>query len=180
MHKYSSLGIEQIGGGFPVTSGLNGPAGLFFKAACFNKGTKIFCIIDTLEVYIPIENIKPGTIVKTYLHGDIPVKLIGSGFMKNDISDVNNCMYTLTGSDLVVTGGHSILVDKLPNNVIKQTKQQLRYNWKLDDKFMFLAHLNEDFIQHKNSSVYEYFHLSLESNDEDKRYGIWANGVLTE
>ncbi len=177
-HKYSPLGIEQIGGGFPITNGLNNPAGLFFKAACFNKGAKILCLLNNEEVYIPIENIKPGTIVRSYLHGDIPVKLIGSGFMKNDPSDVNNCMYT--NKDLTVTGGHSILVDKLPNNVIKQTKQQLKRNWKIDNKFMFLAHLNKDFIQHKDNSVYEYFHISLESDTCDKRYGIWANGVLTE
>jgi len=33
----------------------------------------------------------------------------------------------------------------------------------------------------ENTNLYTYYHFILENDgDNDKRYGVWANGILTE
>ena len=41
--------------------------------------------------------------------------------------------------------------------------------------------MSKDFIKMENNNTYTYYHLVLENEgDNDLRFGIWANGVLTE
>jgi hypothetical protein len=52
---------------------------------------------------------------------------------------------------------------------------------KIDDKFLLLCSLSKDFIQLTDTNEYTYYHLCLENNgNNDERFGIWANGILTE
>ena len=85
--------------------------------------------------------------------------------------------------DLIVTGGHSILVDNYNNDEIRR-KHKKTFGSKLDpidDKQLLLAGLSDSFTQIKGDDIYDIYHIVLEDEDgKSKRYGIWANGVLTE
>jgi hypothetical protein len=52
---------------------------------------------------------------------------------------------------------------------------------KIDDKFLLLCFLTKDFTQLIDTNEYTYYHLCLENNgSNNERFGIWANGILTE
>jgi hypothetical protein len=42
--------------------------------------------------------------------------------------------------------------------------------------------LSDKFVKEQNNNLYTYYHFCLEcgEDDDDKRYGIWANGLLVE
>jgi Na+-transporting NADH:ubiquinone oxidoreductase subunit NqrF len=113
------------------------------------------------------------------------LKLIGSGKFINDTTDPLKCMYKYNScienyDNLIVTGGHSILVDNLKNE--QQEKQEkINFNYKIEDKQLSLAGFCDDFEQIKTNEEFTYYHIVLENNDEHDKYGIWANGgILTE
>jgi len=150
---------------------------------CFNEGTKILCfrpIPEYNEEYIPIEDLREGDLVKTHRHGYRRVAMIGKGNMKNDIQNVWESMYI--HGDLIITGGHGILCDKLTlaeyNNLTRIYNGNIN---KIEDKYVVFANQSHMFSQINNSGHFTYYHLALESDGDDyKRFGIWANGVLAE
>jgi hypothetical protein len=82
--------------------------------------------------------------------------------------------------DLIVTGGHAILVDELGeyehenNSIFGETP-------KIDGKYLLLSCVSKDFKKLEDTKLYTYYHFTLENNDDDEeRFGIWANGILTE
>jgi DNA-binding beta-propeller fold protein YncE len=156
---------------------------------CFNKGTKILCLNKMMEEeYIPIEDLKKGDLVKSYLHGYRKIDSIGGNKMINNPEHFNLSMYKMEKTlenglteDLIVTGGHSILVDDLGEYY---AENEIRFKGtipKIDDKFLLLCFLTKDFTQLTDTNEYTYYHLCLENNgNNDERFGIWANGILTE
>lgn len=156
---------------------------------CFNKGTKILCIVDDIEQYIPIEQLKNGDLVKTYLHGYRKIDNVMRSIFKNDTSYFQKSMYKMSKrdnmlDDLIVTGGHSILVDSYDSDEVKNEHKHL-FGGELDpidDKFLLLAGKSKLFEQIQGDELFDIYHLCLEGDtpEHDKRYGIWANGVLTE
>jgi len=161
-------------------------------SSCFNEDTKILCLNrDGQEEYIPIQNLRKGDLVKSYLHGYRKIDLIGKGRMINNIDVWNDSMYILEKTDdngliedLIVTGGHALLVDQLSD----QDLQNYRLNnvfdngqpIMIDDKFLLLAGLSSLFKQLTEQKKFTYYHLILESNHDDERFGVYANGILTE
>jgi hypothetical protein len=155
---------------------------------CFNEGTKILCLNKNLEEeYIPIEKLQKGDLVKSYKHGYRKIDLIGKNTLVNNPSKFNECMYKMEKTqendlleDLIVTGGHAILVDELGecehenNSIFGETS-------KIDEKYLLLSCVSKDFKKLEDTKLYTYYHLTLENNDDDEeRFGIWANGILTE
>jgi len=151
---------------------------------CYSKGTKIL----TNEGYVQIENLKPGDLVKTHLHGYRRIEHIGKGKFMNNPDNWSKCMYSLKSKnpefeDLIVTGGHSILMDKPLKEYDNEIFDEF-YNstdCKIDNKYLHLAASSSLFEKILGTDIYEYYHFNLESEDnEDSRYGVWANGVLSE
>ena len=148
---------------------------------CYARGTKILC----KQGYIPIEEITPFTLVKTYNHGFREVKIIGKGTMVNNPNKPFECMYRLkceNFDDLIVTGGHGVLKKSLTTKELKDdinwfTKNK-RYSF-IDDLYLQRAVFNKDFEKITTTETFDYFHIVLEG-PKTKRYGIWANGVLSE
>jgi len=155
---------------------------------CFNEGTKILCLNKNLEEeYIPIETLKKGDLVKSYKHGYRKIDLIGKNTLVNNPSKFNECMYKMEKTeendlleDLIVTGGHAILVDELGehehenNRIFGETP-------KIDGKYLLLSCVSKKFKKIEDTQLFTYYHLTLENNDDDEeRFGIWANGILTE
>jgi len=150
--------------------------------SCFNEGTKILCLNKNLqEEYIPIENLRKGDLVKSYKHGYRKIDLIGKNVMVNNPEKFSECMYKMEKNetngileDLIVTGWHSVLVDDLGS--FKEKKVEM-----VDDKYLLVSALSKQFIKLENTNLYTYYHFILENNgNDDQRFGVWANGVLTE
>jgi hypothetical protein len=156
--------------------------------SCFNEGTKILCLNNNLEEeYIPIENLRKGDFVKSYKHGYRKIDLIGKNPMINNPNRFNECMYKMEKTeenglieDLIVTGFHSILVDDL-RNYKDENDKIFGTTHMIDDKYLLLSSVSKQFIKLENTNLYTYYHFILENDgDNDNRYGVWANGILTE
>jgi hypothetical protein len=161
---------------------------LLLDPVCFVKGTKILCLLDNLELYIPIEELTNNHYVKTYENGYkkiLSVKkfsLINSTRRPVTKKEKINKIYKLAKEDyselfedLYINGGHSILVDNL-------TEEENRINLKLfggykkiGDKIRLLSYINQKAIPINDDFRYEMYHIS--TGEEE---GIYANGILTE
>jgi hypothetical protein len=173
-----------------VLSNLDTQTESFISTLCFNEGSLILTLNSKgEEEWIKIEKLTVGQLVKTYLHGYRKIKHIGKGSFKNDINEPFKCMYKLPKNendvfeDLILTGGHSILVDEIKDEdeYTLNNKYFNGYIQKIDDKLLVLACASSQFIQVNDDNEYTYYHFVLENDgDINKRYGIWSNGVLTE
>lgn len=103
---------------------------------CFLKGTKILAVNNDIEQYIKIEDLKPGDIVKTHLHGNKKIHMIGYSDIynkpTNDDSRPKNILYKYTQEkypelleELVMTGCHSVLVDGFKEGERRKQKKFL-------------------------------------------------------
>jgi len=158
---------------------------------CFGKGTKILCLNkNNEEEYVAIEKLDVDNhLVKTYKHGYRKIHKVVHSLFKNDVSSFLKSMYRMPKhgdmtDDLIVTGGHSILVDNYETEEIKTHHRHL-FGGELDpidDKHLLLAGQTPLFEQIQGNELFDIYHIALEGDHEnhDSRYGIWANGVLTE
>jgi hypothetical protein len=160
---------------------------------CFGEGTKILCSINNNEEYVNIQDIQIGTLVKTYKNGYVPVlRIVSHGQAQNIFKNnqrPSNILYKMNKNslgnnepfeDLYVTGLHSILLDKL---TIQQKNKQRKYSYKIktiEDKTLLNAATEPLLFEPAVEHPYNVYHIALESDDIDKQYGIYANGILTE
>lgn len=154
---------------------------------CFLEGTKLYAHVHDKDLYVNIEDLRSGDIVNTYLHGKKAIKFIGKDTLFNNPDKWNGCLKKFPKSgdmidDLYVTGAHSLLVDELSEKesdgimAIYGTTDR-----KIDDKFMLNAWVSEKAEPVLAAEFFTIYHVVLEhDDDEDKKYGIWANGVLVE
>lgn len=150
---------------------------------CFARGTRVLCVSDGKDMRIHVEDLRRGMLVKTYPHGlGVAVKFIGKKIMRNVPGTFSRCMYKHKDGQIMVTGGHGILVDKITEK--ENTRLQtlgIRHREKINDKWVLVVAASDDFAPVEDSDVYEYYHFVLENDGDDtKRYGIWAEDVLTE
>ena len=152
---------------------------------CFNHGTKSLSLINDIEAWIPVESLSIGDLVITYRHGPRPITHIFKGVMINNPDVWHTCMYKgqMEGFDpLIVTGGHGLLVDYLTEKEqVRQQKFWGRNEVVIDDKIVMLAPVSAEFTKITDRDVYTYYHFVVENDgDDDRRYGVYANGFLTE
>jgi hypothetical protein len=163
---------------------------LFNQPICFNKGTQILCFVDNKEQYIPIQQMRKGTLVKTYKHGYKPIEVIKTRAYRLGRQGVDQGMYRMKKSgsmiaDLEMTGLHSILVDETDPvyaNQIKRfemnnAKYKRPWGWYVDGKFRLTAN---SCAQFKKMPVSDYNIYSFVLDNQQMQYGVWANGVLVE
>lgn len=154
---------------------------------CYHENTQILCVIDGKEQYIPIKDIKLETLVKTYLHGNKKVILKGMSKLVNNPNEHVHKMYKLNKEkvhelidDLYVVGLHSNLVDELTEKQKKTINKYWKTFLKIDDKFLLMALADERFEPCDNYNTYQVYQIILENSNNNERYGIWANGILSE
>jgi hypothetical protein len=162
---------------------------LYPAAPCFLEGSTILCEVDGVEKYVPVEELKNGSLVKTSLHGYKPVVLIGKGSIKNPGNDerTENRLYKCSPSkypelkeDLYITGCHSILVDELTEQEREKTKEHLGRIFVTDKKYRLIACVDQRAEPWKSEGTYTIWHFALENEDDYYNYGVYANGLLVE
>lgn len=157
---------------------------------CFNEGTQILHLNKQLaDEYVRIELLRAGDFVKTFKHGYRKIDLIGKNSMVNTPNIFSKCMYKMEKTetnglieDLIVTGGHSIMVDEMTEEE-RELNEELFHgpSPKIDNKYLLLAAASNKFAPMQNKDPYVYYHFVVENDgDNEARYGVWANGVLTE
>lgn len=171
------------------------PGGAVYRGvtqSCLNHDTKILCLNKLLqEEYIPIQNLRSGDIVKTYLHGYRRIDVIGKiSFMNTP--NLFNSMYKMEKTeqngllkDLLITGGHSIMVDSISEEEYKRYGELGLSNFfeenKIDDKKALLACVSDEFMKLTDSNIYTCYQIVPENDgNDDRRFCVWANGILIE
>ena len=156
---------------------------LFGQTICFNKGTKILVWRGNQEVYVAVEELKKGDLVKTLNDGYKPIQSMTSGtYTLGRPIDMGMYKMKQEGSmmaDLEMTGLHSILVDEKDHqeeidNQLKNTCNRKIY---CDNKFRLNVKYSNKFKK-MSTQPYTIYTFSLEG--PKNQYGIWANGVLVE
>ena len=159
-------------------SGTNNRVMTASDVSCYYVGSKILCLINDEEIYIPIEEIKKGVLVKTYKHGFKKVELIGKREQITSPNDIKiHNLYKLKDKSLTVSGGHYILVDELPENL---THDFYKSSCMIEDKKILLACDCDLFEQVNEIRHCELYHIVLESETSTTNYGIYADGILSE
>lgn len=184
---------------YPFTPGYDvtptAPARSYFgqtrptRYPCFMKGTQILCLRGEEEVYLPIQNLRKGDLVKTYRNGYLPIHMIGTSSLSNpgDEERTTNRLYKCSKElypslfeDLYITGCHSILVPALTNDQWENTKDMLGNVYVTDNHFRLMACLDEKAQPFQRDAMIDIFHIALENEDYYMNYGVYANGLLVE
>jgi len=166
--------------------------GVSHDIVCFLEGTQIACLDEetAAEIQLNIEDITPGTLIKTYVHGFVPVDCINYKMIENPTNTerVKNRLYKCSPDkypglkkDLILTGSHAILEDTLSNKQKIITVEELGKVFVTDEKYRLMAMADERaepyVTKSKQSKVW---HVCLEHEDYEMNYGIYANGLLVE
>ena len=168
------------------TTGLAGSSdnsGLYYASTpfCYEKNTFIKILENNQEIYKKIVDLNVGDLVKTYKHGYKKIKFINK--FKHNCFDKKNPlynMYKMKDHDIILTGGHSILVDELTE---KEQLNNNKYNFNstIEDKKLLLVSSSDKFEQLPNDVEYELCHLVLENENIYGKYGIYINDdILSE
>ena len=149
---------------------------------CYNKDTLILTKIHDIEQYIKIQDLMPGDMIKTYIHGFKPLKYLLSANVISGTYELNS-LYLIKknttnnlNEDLIITGNHLILVDNVSQIILKNKlkKKIYRKKIKIDDKECLLACDYPGAIRLNAGEQYQIYHLVLDGDNE--RYGIYVNG----
>ena len=179
-----NIGIVQQSFTMTISDNNLSDRGVVFtkRLRCFKEGTKILC---ANEEYIPVEQLKPGDLVKTYKHGLRRITKVTTAKMVNNPDNFGKCLYLMKKTDIMtddlfLTGWHSIMVDDLGDSEADNTKR-LGPNNKIDDKYLLLCSVSHEFNKVDNTQEYTVYNFALDGDgDDEARYGVYANGVLCE
>jgi photosystem II stability/assembly factor-like uncharacterized protein len=174
----------------PDTAGPTAVSTYSITVPCFKEGTKILCLKDEKEVYIKIEDIKNGDLVKTVKNGYLPVYMIGKKDIFHPATEYRNneqlykcssAEYPEIFEDLVITGSHCILVDSFINEEQRQeTIKVLGRIFVTDGKYRLPACVDNRSSVYEKEGTYKIYHFALENENILINHGIWANGLLVE
>jgi hypothetical protein len=156
------------------------------KLICFKEDSKIL----TIQGYIPIQELRPGDLVKTYRNNYVSIDMIGKRSIyhpcdtkriKDQLYKCSRKTYPEIFEDLVITGCHSILVNDFKNSQEKEnTKEVNGFLYVTDEKYRLPACCDERASVYEMPGTYTIYHLALENEDYCGNYGIYANGLLVE
>jgi hypothetical protein len=153
---------------------------------CLRRDTKILCYNHN---YIPIQDLNPGVLVKTFSHGYKRIIKVEKRSLYNPGSTlrIKRRLYLLTKDnypdifeELYLTGSHSILVDDLTDVQIQKTIKDLKDVYVTENKYRLMTYLDERSEPYLKPGFYDVYHIILENEDYYMNYGIYANGLLVE
>jgi len=159
-----------------------------FPIVCFKENTKILTDIG----YVYVQNLKKGTLVKTLNHGFKRLDAIGKkdiehrAFHERIPDQLYKCSsssekYPTLFEDLVITGRHSILVDKFTSDEEREKTREVNSAiYKTDNKFRLPACVDKKAQVYDTPGTYTIYHFALENDNNYTNYGVYANGLLVE
>jgi photosystem II stability/assembly factor-like uncharacterized protein len=148
---------------------------------CYEKNTFILVLENDEEVYKKVCELKVGDLVKTYKQGYKKIKIIKSFKYKvfNKENDLNY-LYRMKENGIILTGGHSILVDEFSEEE-ENLDKKYGFTQNIEDKKLLLACISNRFEKIDDDKEYELYHFSLENDDRLRHYGVYINdGILSE
>jgi hypothetical protein len=160
---------------------------LYPSAPCFLEGTTVLCKMDDVEKYVPVEELKTGTLVKTSLHHYKKLVLLGKGIIQNpgDNERTQNRLYKCSTlnypnlkTDLYITGCHSILEFPITAKQKEDIVKHLGELFITDKKYRLLACVDERAEPWNSKGTYTIWHFALENSNESMNYGVYVNGGL--
>ena len=162
---------------------------LYPTITCFLEGTKILCLVDGVEEYLPIETLKPGVHVRTKCDGFKEIAMIGKGPIQNLAGNerVENRLYKCTPAkypslteDLYITGCHSILEHKLTDKQRADSMHHTGDVFVTSQMYRLMAFMDDRAEPWDSEGSYTIWHVALENTNPSMNYGIYANGLLVE
>ena len=82
--------------------------------------------------------------------------------------------------DLVITGGHSVLVNSFNADEKDKAVKLFGAVMKTDGLFRLPACIDSNMEPYAEKGHFNIYHIALQSNDNDRNYGIYSNGLLVE
>jgi len=154
--------------------------------SCFNKDTKIL----TYSGYKLVQDLITGDLVKTLLHGFVPIWAIGKRLIhhyvckeriKDQLYKCSQTEYPQIFEDLIITGCHSILVDEFISEEQKRKVIEVNRNIYITDyKYRLPVCVDLRSSIYETPGDYTIYHFALENEDYYMNYGVYANGLLVE
>jgi hypothetical protein len=138
---------------------------------------------------MPIETLTTETLVKTLDGSFQKIHILGKSIFKNPAGNdrgpnrlfkLTKANYPILREDLIVTGCHSILVDKLEPKQKERHLQLMKTLYMTSGKFRLRAFIDEKAEPYTIPGDHEIWHIALEHENEFCNYGIYANGLLVE
>ena len=165
---------------YPNGSGMttDGYYYVYPEAVCFGKGTLIQCEGGS----VPVEELKVGMKVKTLKHGYRAVTLMGTSTIYNvgDFERVRERLYVYPKENLILTGGHSVLLDDISGDQLNRIKKSFGKIYFTEGKIRLLAMDDETAKPYLTKGIFPIYNFVLEAPTEFMNYGIYANGKLVE
>jgi hypothetical protein len=161
------------------------------RIMCFKEDTKILCLDtqDNQEKYLPVQDLRKGTLVKTGKSGYIPIALIGHSKIynpanslryKNRLYKCHKGNYPELFEDLVITGCHSILVPDLTEKERADSQEFMGDIYVTENKYRLMASLDKRAETYEEEGVFPIWHFALENEHIRANFGVYANGLLVE
>jgi hypothetical protein len=161
---------------------------------CFLEGSKIlkFDPISEKESYVPVETLRKGDLIKTFMSGYKPISHIGCRILVNpaETLDIRDRLYSLSAKQLnpdsefdeplYLTGRHSVLHRNLSQKQITVLKKYMGNIYETENHYrvpIFLDARAKRSTDNKNVIIW---HFALEHPDRQQNYGVYANGILVE
>jgi hypothetical protein len=175
-------------GNYILRGELQGPA----PVICFREGSKILTFNPATgrEEYMAVENIRPGTLVKTRMSGYVPVCMVGTSTVTipEGRERTADRLYVCTKEqfpelteDLYITGHHSILVNNMTDAEREECAEEMGRVYMTEGRCRLPAHISRQTrVYEAPGSIERIWHFALEHNDEQMNYGVYANGLLVE
>ena len=165
---------------YPNGSGLtnDGNYYLYPESVCFAKGTMILC--DT--GLVAVEDLKVGTKVKTLKHGYKAVTLLGTSTIYNSVATgrVRERLYRYPKENLVLTGGHSVLLDDVSSEQLASIRGSFGKIFLTEGKIRLMAKDDPEAELYPVEGTHAIYNFVLEAPTEHMNYGVFANGKLVE
>jgi hypothetical protein len=159
------------------------------SVVCFLEGTKILCQVGGFELYLPVQSLRKGTLVKTLRNGFVPVHIIAKKSIHNPGTDerIKDRLYRCSKDsypelkeDLFITGCHSILVDTLTEKERIEIIDKFKKIYVTDGKYRLMACVDKKAQPWQQEGEHMIWHFALENNDYYMNYGVYADGLLVE
>jgi hypothetical protein len=156
--------------------------------SCFLQGTRILRLRAGKEEYVAVESLKKGDLIKTSKSGYKPITTIGRKEIYNSPkSDIKTRLYRYRASvcpelseDLVVTGEHCALVNVVSDEKLREVAEYMGDIYVSEGDYRVPAHLDDRAEPYEKEGTMIVWHFSLENENLNENYGVFANGLLVE